>query len=267
MISHPHVVAIIPARYASTRLPSKPLIDLVGKPMIQHVYERAKQAMLIHRVLVATDHEQIANTVRRFNGEAILTPAFLRSGSDRIAYVAKNIHEADIIVNIQGDEPLIVPQMIDEAIRPLIENFTTQQNQINLCVSTLVKKISTQEELTNPNVVKVVFSSDGFAHYFSRSPIPYYRDGQKSASWHLHHNYYKHIGLYVFRKDFLLQFASWDESALEQTEQLEQLRIIDHGEKIKVIITEHDSIPVDTEEDVRRVRDTIKQQSHSKNHE
>ncbi|HZY09921.1 MAG TPA: 3-deoxy-manno-octulosonate cytidylyltransferase [Bacteroidota bacterium] len=266
-MSHPHVVAIIPARYASTRLPSKPLIDLAGKPMIQHVYERAKQATLIHQVLVATDHERIASIVERFGGEVVLTPSSLRSGSDRIAYVARNIPNADIIVNIQGDEPLIVPQMIDEAIRPLIEDFTTQQNQIKLRVSTLIKKISTPEGLTNPNVVKVVFDSGGFALYFSRSPIPYYRDGQKSASWHFHHNYYKHIGLYVFRKDFLLQFASWDESALEQTEQLEQLRIIEHGEKIKVIITEHDSIPVDTEEDVRKVRDIIQQQSHSHIHE
>ena len=255
-----NIVALIPARYASTRLHAKPLIDLCGKPMIQRVYEQAKKAKLVTRVIVATDHEAIADAARKFGGEVVMTPKWIRSGSDRIAHVAQSLPDADIIVNVQGDEPLIAPQMIDEAIQPLAEDRT-------ICCGTLVKKISSAEELTNPGVVKVVIDAGGSAIYFSRSPIPYLRDGIDIGQWHEQHCYYKHIGLYVFQKDFLLQFSSWPESTLEQIEKLEQLRILHHGYKIKTAITSFDSIPVDTAEDAERVRQILRQQSSISKHE
>jgi 3-deoxy-manno-octulosonate cytidylyltransferase (CMP-KDO synthetase) len=252
MKSSLNIVAIIPARYASTRLPAKPLIDLCGKPMIQRVYERAKQATLVDRVIVATDHQKIIDAVDNFGGEAVMTPAELKSGSDRIAFVAKNLTDSDIVINIQGDEPLIIPAMIDETVKPLIYNSAIQ-------VGTTIKRITGPDELSNPNVVKVVIDMNDYAVYFSRSPIPYYRDNIKIDGWCLHNDYFKHFGLYVFRKDFLLQFASWQESTLERVEKLEQLRIIDHGYKIKTTLTEYDSIPVDTIEDADRVRNILEQ--------
>ena len=244
-------VAIIPARFASTRLAAKPLIDVSGKPMIQHVYDRAMRAKLVDRVLVATDHENIATVVKRFGGEVRLTPPDLRSGTDRVALVAQSLVDADIIVNVQGDEPLIVPAMIDEAVRLLVEDAASP-------VGTLVKQITSSEELVNPNTVKVVIDRSGYALYFSRSPIPYLRDGTPAEQWHLRHTYYKHIGIYVFRKSFLLEFVSLPESALEASEKLEQLRILENGYRIKTAVTQHDSIPVDTMEDVEKVRNILR---------
>jgi len=259
MLNKPYIVAVIPARGASTRLPAKPLIDLCGKPMIQHVYERTAMATLVDRVTVATDNERIAETIRKFGGEVIMTPAEIQSGSDRVAHVAKYLTDADIIVNIQADEPLIAPQMIDEAIRPMSENLQQKSPKKDFWVGTLAKKIASAEDLQNPNVVKVVIDVAGFAIFFSRSPIPYMRDGADKNRWHLQYPYYKHIGLYVFKKDFLTHFATWKESALESVEKLEQLRIIEHGYKIKVALTEFDSIPVDTPDDVERVRNLMQQ--------
>ena len=256
MNSLTNVIGIIPARYGSTRLPVKPLVDLCGKPMIQHVYERATQAKLLTRVIVATDHEAIVERVRSFGGEVMMTPEKLQSGSDRIAYVAQRLNNADIIVNIQGDEPLIAPQMIDEAIAPLIHDATIQ-------CGTIVKKIDSADDVMNPNTVKVVLDNDGYAMYFSRSPIPYFRNGSAMQEWHTQHPYYKHFGLYVFRRDFLLKYATWKESALEQVEKLEQLRILAHGYKIKVAITLYDSIPIDTAEDAEKVRAILNQQSRT----
>jgi len=247
----PGVIAIIPARYSSTRLPGKPLIDLCGKPMIQRVYEQTKKAKLIENVLVATDHSKIAEIVNSFGGEVILTPTNLKSGSDRIAYAAKKIGYGKVIVNVQGDEPLISPKMIDEAIAPLI-------NDRNIKAATLVKKIVKPKDLVNPNIVKVVLDKKGYAIYFSRSAIPFYRSESNISKWHQHFTYYKHIGLYVYRRSFLLRFTSWRASALEQAEQLEQLRIIENGFKIKATITNNDSIPVDTQEDVKHVRSILK---------
>ncbi len=246
-----YVVAIIPARYASTRLPAKPLLDFCGKPMIQHVYDRAKEATLVNDVIVATDHERIADVVRGFGGKVMMTPSSLQSGSDRIAYAASTLATAEIIVNVQGDEPLIVPRMIDEAVKPLIDDG-------DIPVGTLIKKITTAEELSNPNVVKVVLDAKGFALYFSRAPIPYTRDGMKSSDWNTEHVHYKHIGLYVFRKEFLRLFSTWGQSRLEQIEKLEQLRIIENGYRIKTTVTMYDTMPVDTMEDVDRVRSIMK---------
>ena len=252
MKSSLNIIAVIPSRYGSTRLHAKPLIDLCGKPMVQHVYERAKQAKLVTKVIVATDHDEIASVVRKFGGDVVMTPESIRSGSDRIAYVAKTLPDADIVVNVQGDEPVIVPQMIDEAIKPLTLDASIQ-------CGTLVKKITSADEMVSPGVVKVVLDADGYGIYFSRSAIPHVRDGGNVNQWHTMHQFYKHIGLYVFRKDFLLKFSSWQESELEQIEKLEQLRILYHGYKIKTTVTTYDSIPVDTAEDAERVRIILQQ--------
>ena len=243
------VIGIIPVRYASSRLLGKPLLELCGKPIIQHVYERAKQAKLLNDVIVATDDDRIAAVVERIRGRAVMTPTTIRSGSDRVAYTAKNL-KVDIVANIQGDEPLINPEVIDETVRPLLED-----RKIDVC--TPVKKITSTEELANPNIVKVVFDSDGFALYFSRSPIPHVSSKTVPSSEDgssVKHGHYKHIGLYVYRKDFLLTFTQWDPSPLERAEQLEQLRILEHGHRIKCVVTEHDSFSVDTLEDFEQLK-------------
>lgn len=244
------VIGIIPARYASKRLPGKPLLDLFGKPLIQHVYERAKGAKLLTDVFVATDDERISSAVAAFGGKAIMTPQTVQSGSDRVAYVARNL-SADVIVNIQGDEPLIRPEMIDETVQAVLD-----AEEIH--TSTPVKKIASPEELIDPNVVKVVIDEEGFALYFSRSVLPFLRADADQKIWVKRHDYYKHIGLYVFRKEFLLTFTQWDSSPLEQAEQLEQLRILEHGQRIKCVVTEHDSLSVDTPEDLERLKGNIR---------
>jgi len=251
---HPRetAVAIIPARFASVRLPGKPLIDLGGKPMIQRVHEQVKKATRVHRVIVATDDKKIADAVTRFGGEVVMTPPDVRTGTDRVALVARTLDNADIIVNVQGDEPLIPPQMIDEVVSLLALDPTA-------LVGTLVQKIISQDELNNPNTVKVVIDRDGYACYFSRAPIPYLRDETESEILS-QHVWYGHLGIYAFRKKFLAQFYSWDQSKLEKVEKLEQLRIIEHGYKIKTAVTEYRSISVDTPEDVERIRAIIKQQ-------
>jgi 3-deoxy-manno-octulosonate cytidylyltransferase (CMP-KDO synthetase) len=245
---------MIPARYGSTRLPAKPLIDLGGKPMIQHVYERALKASLVGEVIVLTDHREIASAVGKFGGKALMTPSDIPSGSDRIAYAARTRADADIIVNVQGDEPLINPKMIDEAIRPLLDDPSVK-------IATLVKKISGAADLQNPGLPKVVLDEKGFAIYFSRSPIPYLRDEPSQSTWHLRHVYYKHIGLYVYRREALLRFSEWGESPLERAERLEQLRFIEHGYRIKAVVTKHDSAPVDTAEDVENIRRILQEHS------
>lgn len=253
------VYAIIPARFASTRLPGKPLVDLAGKSMIQRVYEQAKKAKLVDEVIVTTDDNRIEEVVNSFNGRVVMTPKEIKSGSDRIAMVAKNLDDADIIVNVQGDEPLIPPEMIDEAIFPLIHDDSIE-------VATLIKVITDEDDLKNPNIPKVVLDEEDYAIYFSRLPIPYFRERENHDEWLKSHTYYKHIGLYVFRKKFLLMFTSWHESLLERAEKLEQLRIIENGYKIKAVVTEYDSIPVDTPEDVERVKQIL-ERTKGKNYE
>jgi 3-deoxy-manno-octulosonate cytidylyltransferase (CMP-KDO synthetase) len=244
------IVAVIPARYASTRFTGKPLVDLCGKPMVQHVYERTIKSKLVNHVLVATDDKRIEEVEKSFGGDVMMTPTNIKSGSDRIAFVANKLDDASIIVNVQGDEPLIEPEMIDQAILPLMK-------EVKYNVSTLVKKISKAEELASPNIVKVVLDTDMCGIYFSRSPIPHLRDFPNIHDWILHHTFYKHIGLYVYRKEFLKVYVSWKESVLEKAEKLEQLRIIENGEKIKVAITKFDSIPIDTPEDAELVRNIL----------
>ena len=248
-----HVVAIIPARYASTRLNGKPLLNIAGKPMIQWVYERAKKAKLTNDVIAATDDKRVFDAVRYFGGTAVMTSPEHRTGTDRIAEAADGLN-VDIIVNVQGDEPLIEPEMIDEAIRPLT-------NDSEIVVATLKTKIKDEKELNNPNVVKVVTDKNDFALYFSRLPVPYYRDEWKDLKHLTVHGsrftVFKHIGLYVYRKDFLLKFAKMKPTPLEEAEKLEQLRVLENGYKIKVVETEHDSIGVDTEEDLEKVRKIV----------
>jgi len=255
------IIAIIPARYASTRFPGKPLAMINGKPIIQYVFEAASKASLINRVIVATDDERIFRKVKEFGGEAWMTSSNHISGTDRISEVAKKI-DADIIVNVQGDEPLIEPEVINQAVEPFIN-----QNS-ELYMGTICTEIKSEDELKDPNVVKVVIDRSGYALYFSRSPIPYNRDkwasgqvGKESLESSnprtLEPCYYKHIGLYVYRKDFLIKFSELSPTPLEETEKLEQLRVLEHGYKIKVIKTDYDSIGVDTPEDLERVKQAM----------
>jgi 3-deoxy-manno-octulosonate cytidylyltransferase (CMP-KDO synthetase) len=256
MTSTARVVAIIPARYGSQRLPAKPLADICGKPMVQHVYERAAKARLVTAVLVATDDERIASVVRGFGGNAVMTPESLQTGTDRIAYVASSLTDADIIVNVQGDEPIIDPAMIDEAVAPLVRDNSVQ-------VGTLIRKIESTAELANPGIVKVVLDNEGNGMYFSRSPVPFGRDLQQSE-WLNHHTYYKHIGLYVFRRKFLGTFTGLIQTSLEKAEKLEQLRVLENGYKIRCTVTSFDSVPVDTQEDLERVRAIVRQSIQKK---
>lgn len=236
------VVVIIPARYESTRLPGKPLADLDGQPMIQRVYARAAQARGVERVLVATDDARIADAVRRFDGEVAMTRGDHRSGTDRIAEVARGL-DAEIVVNVQGDLPLLDPTLVGDALAPLLADP-------GLPMATISTPLLRREELENPNVVKVVTDRDGYALMFSRSPLPYHRDGLP-ASGPLGH---KHIGLYVYRRDFLLSFAGLAPTPLEQAEQLEQLRALEWGFRIKVTSVAAASIEVDTPRDLERAR-------------
>jgi 3-deoxy-manno-octulosonate cytidylyltransferase (CMP-KDO synthetase) len=252
-MSADYIVGIIPARYASTRLPAKALTDICGKPMVQRVYEQAKKSRLLERVVVATDDRRIEEVVFRFGGEVMMTPTTCTSGSDRCAVAAQAI-DADLIVNIQGDEPLIPPTMIDQAIQPLIDDQT-------IPMGTIVRPIMTAAELHDPAVVKVVIDRDGYALYFSRSVIPYMRDIPDKEQWSDHHNFYKHFGLYVYRKEFLLQYSTLPATELEKAESLEQLRVLEYGYKIRVTVSQNDSIAVDTPEDLVRVVDIIRGQS------
>jgi 3-deoxy-manno-octulosonate cytidylyltransferase (CMP-KDO synthetase) len=253
MPAKPVVVGVIPSRFGSHRLPAKPLVDLCGKPMVQRVYEQAKKSRLLDRVIVATDDVRIEEVVRRFGGDVMLTSQEITSGSDRVAAVALHI-AGDIFVNIQGDEPLIAPEMIDQGVQLLLDNTSDP-------VGTLIKQISLQEELLNPSVVKVVLSHDGYAMYFSRLTIPCVRDEADEKRWLERHTFYKHIGLYIFRRKFLMQYAQLPVSYLEKAEKLEQLRILEAGYKIKTGITTYESIPIDTPEDIARVVAILRQTS------
>ncbi|ABN74661.1 3-deoxy-manno-octulosonate cytidylyltransferase [Actinobacillus pleuropneumoniae] len=241
---------IIPARYASTRLPRKPLLDILGKPMIQHVWERAKQAGG-HRVIIATDHSEIAEVVTRFGGEVCLTSDKHSSGTERLAEVVSkmNISDDEIIVNVQGDEPLIPPCIIKQ----VAENL--DNHQVNM--ATLAVKLTQRDELFNPNVVKVLSDKNGMALYFSRAAIPFARDNFPDCSddFVTQNQYLRHIGIYAYRAGFIKQYVQWQPTALEQLESLEQLRALWNGEKIHLdIALETPEVGVDTQEDLERVR-------------
>jgi 3-deoxy-manno-octulosonate cytidylyltransferase (CMP-KDO synthetase) len=241
------IIGIIPARLASTRLLGKPLADIGGKPMIQHTYESSLRSKLLNRVIIAVDDEKVYSVAKGFGAEVVMTPKDISTGSDRIAYVVKDIQEARIIVNIQGDEPFIKGKMIDQAIEPLL--FDPSVN-----VSTLAKRIDDVDDLKSPSIPKVVFDYNNFALYFSRSPIPFVRDARTNIERIQKADIYKHIGLYVYRRDYLLKFTQLAQTDLEQIEKLEQLRMLENGFRIKVVVTEHENLAVDTPEDLERAR-------------
>jgi 3-deoxy-manno-octulosonate cytidylyltransferase (CMP-KDO synthetase) len=243
------VIGIIPARFGSTRLPGKPLIPIAGKPLIQWVWEGARKSSVLSKLLVATDDEKIFQAVMDFGGEAVMTPENLPSGTDRAAYVMQSM-EADIVVNIQGDEPLIESQEIDQVASILLEDSKA-------LMGTLIKKIKKKEELVSSNTAKVIVDASGYALYFSRNAIPFCRDCPDYEEWLQIHSYYKHVGIYSFRKSFLLQFSQWEPGVLEKIEKLEQLRVLEKGYTIKVAETEYDPICVDTYEDLEKVKRLI----------
>jgi len=248
------IVAVIPARWQSTRLKGKILADINGKPMIQHVWERVKKAHHIDDVIVAADKERVIKVVESFGGKAVFTSPEQPSGTDRIAEVANSI-DADIFINVQADEPLVHPLMVDE----LAQVFEYEKG---VQMATLIKRIHRKDDINNPNVVKVVVDRKGFALYFSRSPIPFIRDKEEApaglsdptVSPDISGRYFKHIGLYSYTKDFLFTYTNLPKSMLESEEKLEQLRVLEHGYRIKTIETRYDTIGVDTQEDLDRVR-------------
>ncbi len=233
-------ICIIPARYSSTRLPGKPLKDICGKPMICRVYERAKNSKLADEIIVATDDERIFQAVEKNSGRAMMTRADHKTGTDRLAEVAEKFPDAEVIVNVQGDEPLIEASLIDE----LIEQFADE----NLQMATVATELFDEEEMKNPNNVKVVIDKKNNALYFSRSLIPYPRNAGKAKV-------YKHIGIYAYRRNFLLDYAKMEPTELEKSESLEQLRALENGFKIRVIKSDCKFIGVDTEEDLKLVNE------------
>ncbi len=244
---------IIPARYASTRLPRKPLLDIAGKPMIQHVWEKAQQAGAA-RVIVATDHAEIADVVSQFGAEVCLTSDKHNSGTERLAEVVEKMAIADneIIVNIQGDEPLMPPAIVAQVAKNL------DSHQVNM--ATLAVKLTTAEELFNPNVVKAVTDQHGFALYFSRAPIPFARDSFPHCddAFVQQQHYLRHIGIYAYRAGFIKRYIAWQPTQLEQLESLEQLRALWYGEKIHLeLAQEAPQVGVDTAEDLERVRQIL----------
>ena len=261
MAAAPDIIAVIPARYESVRLPGKPLADIGGKPMIRHVFERAKEATLVSRVVVATDHEAIASAVREFGGEAAMTPSGLRSGTDRIAFFAKSLAGNPVLVNVQGDEPFVTGAMIDAAVRPLLDDPSVVAGTLAAPMpggKSGARPGGGSDELSDPSVVKVAVALNGDALYFSRSPIPYNREGGPCTV-------YRHFGLYAYRKDFLSMVASWEPTPLETAEKLEQLRILEHGYRIRVTVGEYETVSVDTPEDLARARKFYKDRHLAQN--
>jgi len=238
------VIGVIPARFHSSRFEGKVLVDICGKPMIQHVWERAKQAKLLDDLIVACDDERVYNAVVKFGGNAVFTAKEHLSGSDRITEIVNPL-DVKIVVNIQADEPMVRPSMINGIIEELIKDKS-------LVVATIVKKIERPGEIDDPNVVKVVFDKNNFALYFSRSAIPFIREGRSQEL-----PFYKHIGLYAYTKDFLFTYKNLSNSKLEELEKLEQLRVLEHGYKIKVVETQFDTFGVDVPEDLEQVKKYI----------
>lgn len=239
------IIGVIPARYESTRLPGKPLLDIGGKMLIRRVYEQALKSKLLSEVVIATDDRRIFDAVMGFGGVAVMTSEKHKTGTDRILEAIKGF-KCDIVVNIQGDEPFIDPKDIDAAIKPMISNKIVN-------VSTLAVRMKDNKEVKDPHSVKVVFDKSNDALYFSRSVIPYSEKPDVKKD-----KYYKHIGLYVYRKKFLDKFGKTKQSELEKIEKLEQLRILEMGEKIKVVITKNDSFGIDTKADLMKARKLIK---------
>ncbi len=239
-----NILGIIPARYASSRFPAKPLADLGGQSMIKRVYQQAKKCEELSQVIVATDHSIIFDHVNDFGGAVCMTSDLHPSGTDRCYEVlSKQATRYDYVINIQGDEPFIAPQQI-ELLASMLDGKTE--------LATLIKRLESQEQLLNPNLVKVIFNKHHEALYFSRSPIPYWRG--KETDWVHQHHYYKHIGLYAYRTDILEKITQLKPSTLERAESLEQLRWLENGYKIKVAETSLETVGIDTPEDLEQAR-------------
>jgi 3-deoxy-manno-octulosonate cytidylyltransferase (CMP-KDO synthetase) len=242
------VIGVIPARYSSTRFEGKVLADILGKPMLQHVWERAKQARVLDDLLIACDDERVLEASREFGAKVIFTAKGHISGTDRIIEVVNPL-DVKVVVNIQGDEPLIHPIMIDMAAQALLDDKTVS-------IATIMKQIENIRDIDNPDVVKVVVDKNNFALYFSRAAIPFRARNSEVQS----PVYYKHIGLYAYTKDFLFTYRNLPVSSLEDTEKLEQLRVLQEGYRIKVIETKYDTIGVDTPEDLEKVKKYLRKQ-------
>ena len=242
-------ICVIPARYSSTRLPGKPLKDICGKPMICRVFERASRAASVAEVIVATDDERIFQAVEKNSGRAMMTRTDHKTGTDRLAEVAAKFPDADVVVNVQGDEPLIEPSLIDE----LVAEFARDDK---LQMATVATELTDADEMQNPNNVKVVVDRNSNALYFSRSLIPFPRNAGKSPV-------YKHIGIYAYRRQFLIDYAAMQPTPLEQTESLEQLRALENGFKIRVIKSSCRFIGVDTAEDLQLVNEIYREEKFS----
>ena len=235
-------IAVIPSRYGSSRLEGKPLVDIAGKPMIQRVYEQAQKSAAITKTIVATDDKRIVAAVEAFGGHAVMTSDDCRSGTDRVAETADmlNLGPDEIVVNIQGDQPVFNPLTIDELISPFADDN-------DFIMSTLVFKIKDEREITDPKDVKVTFDNNGFALYFSRAQIPYPRDKETKA------DFFKHLGFYAYKKSFLDKLVTLETGTCEHIEKLEQLRVLEFGFQIKVVITPYDSPEIDLPEDIKRI--------------
>jgi len=252
------VLVVIPARYGSTRFPGKPLAALQGKPVIRHVYEQAARAARAEEVVVATDDQRILEAVESFGGRAVMTSPAARSGTERVAEVAR-ARRASIIINVQGDEPLVRSEMVDQLAACLEEHRA-------IPMASLMTRLRRCEDVVNPNVVKVVVDRDGFALYFSRAPIPHVRQpagDRRQGTGDMSHvsrplsQCFKHLGVYGYQRHFLLRFPHLPPTPLEQLEQLEQLRALEHGYRIKLLETAHDTVGVDTPEDLQRVEQAL----------
>ncbi len=233
------VLGVIPVRYNSSRLPGKPLIPLRGKPLIQRVYERASKSKFLNRLMVATDDQRIKDKVKDFGGEVVLTSQKPRTGSDRVAEAVRNLNY-DLVLNIQGDEPFLKPEMLDQLI-----NF--MQKNKNVQMGTLAKKVKDKDFFKNPDRVKVVMDKNGNAIYFSRFSIPFQRKKEKI-------NYYEHIGVYAFRKKFLSRYTELKQTPLEKSESLEQLRVLENGYRIKVLLTKYGSKSINSFVDLKGLK-------------
>ena len=245
-----NIICIIPARYQSRRLPGKPLAIIGEHPMIEWVYHRASQTKMISRVIVATDDRRIYDTVKAFGGEVVMTPAELASGSDRAAYVARE-YASDIIINLQGDEPLITSAVL--------ESVCAAFHSDHVMMATPVKRISEYRELTDPNLVRVVLDKEQYALYFTRSVVPYLRDYSDQTTWISYFPYFKHIGLYAYQRNFLLQLSQWPAGDLEKAERLEQLRVLENGYKIKTVETDYQALSVDIPDDLIYINNYIQE--------
>ncbi len=245
----PAVVGVIPARYGSTRLEGKVLAEIGGKPMIQHVWERAGRAKLIDELIIAVDHARVYEAAKRFGAHVVMTSTSHTCGTERVEEAVRKL-DCEIAVNIQGDEPFIQPVTIDEAVQPLIQDPS-------LPMATVMRKITSEEDLQDPGVVKVVTDLNGMALYFSRSLIPYPRRRENLQA-------FEHIGIYSFRKDFLSKFVRMKPTPLEQTELLEMLRVLENGYRIKVVLTsyEGETLSVDTPQDLEKARALYERMVH-----